>query len=87
MRGGSYITELEFYKFCNQQELDWRSGKLIMWIEPEDLKELSQLLGDNYLCEEGLNINLRNGGTLALELNEICKDFNIEPEDIYSKES
>lgn len=80
------MTELDFYKFCIQQELDWRNEKLIMWIEPEDLKEFAKLLGDNYLCEEGLNINLRNGGTIAIELNDICEDFDIEPEDIIAKE-
>lgn len=80
------MTELQLYKFCNQEEMDWRNDKLIMWIQPEDVREFAQLLGDNYLCEEGLNINLRNGGTLAIELNDICEDFDIDPENIFAKE-
>lgn len=79
------MTELQLYKFCEDKEMDWRNDKLIIWLEPEDIRRFATLLGDGYLCEDGLNINLRNGGVIALELNQICEDFDINPEEIHEK--
>ena len=81
------MKELELFKFVQDKEIDWRGDLLILWIHPSDLKEFADLLGYNYLSEDGLNVNLRDGGTVAVELNDVCEAFDIEPENILAKET
>jgi hypothetical protein len=81
------MTELELYKFCQDKEIEWRGEKLILWIEPDDLSEFADLLGVNYLCEGGLGVYLLTEGTIAVELNDIQSDFDIDLEHILSKEA
>lgn len=81
------MTELELYKFCQGKEIDWRGEKLILWIEPEDLEEFAELLEADYLCEGGLGVYLLTEGTIAVELNDIQGDFEIDLEHILAKEA
>jgi len=81
------MTELELYKFCQDKEIDWRGEKLILWIGPGDLGEFAELLGVDYLCEGGLAVYLLTEGTIAVELNDIQSDFDIDLEHILAKEA
>lgn len=72
------MTELDLYRFCQNKEMAWRDGCIIMWLQPVDLDEFAKLLGNGFLCDEGLDLNLRPNGNIALELNEICEWFNID---------
>lgn len=81
------MTELELYKFCQDKEIDWRGEKLILWIEPYDLKEFAELLGFDYLCEGGVRAYILTEGTIAVELNDLQGDFSIELEHILAKEA
>jgi len=80
------MTELDLYKFVSEQETAWRGDKLIMWLYPSDLTEFAELLGGNYLSEGGVEVTLLTGGMIGVELNDICEDFDIVPEQIVSKE-
>ena len=78
------MTELELYKFCKGKELDWRGDKLILWIEFLEIKEFTELLGYDFLSEGGLDVVLFEF-CIALELNDLCEHFEIEPENILKK--
>ncbi|WMT42826.1 hypothetical protein RE628_11365 [Paenibacillus sp. D2_2] len=80
------MTELDLYKFVSEQEREWRGDKLIMWLYPSDLTEFANLLGGNYLSEGGTEVRLLTGGMIGVELNEICEDFDIDPERIATKD-
>ncbi|GFN32413.1 hypothetical protein [Paenibacillus xylaniclasticus] len=80
------MNELDLYRFCEDKEMDWRGEKLIMWLSPYDITDFAKLLGDDYLSEGGMEVHLLMGGTIGLELNDICECFDIEPERIYPKE-
>jgi hypothetical protein len=84
--GGYGMTELDLYKFCNENEMDWRGEKLIMWIYPSDIQELVDLIGYQSLSEGGLEVVICGTGQIAMEVNEICEWFDIDPERIYAKE-
>ncbi len=80
------MSELELYKFVQNKEIGWRGDKLILWAEPYDLKEFAGMLGCNYLCEGGVEVVLLSDGTIAIELNDICENFDIEPTNILPME-
>ena len=80
------MNELDLYKFCNENELDWRGDKLVMWIYPSDIEDLVNLIGYNALSEGGLEARILGTGHVAIELNDICEWFDIDPERIYPKE-
>lgn len=83
------MNELDLYKFVQNKEIDWRGGKdekLIIWLHPEDLPVFAELLGYDYLSEGGTGVTLLHNGSIGVELNEICEDFDIDPERIHPKE-
>ncbi|CAH1205747.1 hypothetical protein PAECIP111893_02408 [Paenibacillus plantiphilus] len=80
------MNELDFYKFANENELDWRGDKLIMWIYPSDIPELVELIGYNALSEDGLPCVICGLGQVAIEANVICEWFDIDPERIHPKD-
>lgn len=80
------MTELDLYKFVQNKELDWRGDKLILWVDHSDLEEFTELIGYGALSEGGLEVTLLHGGTIGVELNELCEWFDIEPERILAKE-
>jgi|SRR5579875_201584 len=73
------MTELELYKFVQGKEIDWRGDKLILWIDSDSLAEFAEMLGDNYLSEGDVQVTLLQEGLIAIELNDICECFEIEP--------
>lgn len=81
------MTELQLYKFVQEKEIDWRGDKLLLWITPHYLSEFAELVGDDYLCEGGEQVFLLPDGVIAIELNDICECFEIEPTNILPRES
>ncbi|MNH44208.1 hypothetical protein D3C79_1063010 [compost metagenome] len=81
------MSELDLYKFSQDKEMDWRGDKLIMWFDHYDLKDFAELIGDDALSDGGLEIILLQGGMIAVELNDVCEWFDIEPERILEKEA
>ena len=79
------MTELQLYKFCEDKELDWRGDKLILWIPFWQLEDFTELIGYNYLSEGGIEVTLLND-CIALDIVDLCEDFDIEPENIVKKE-
>lgn len=80
------MTELDLYKFVQDKEIDWRGNKLILWIPFYDLQEFTNLIGYDYLSEGGEEVSLQHN-CIALELNDICDNFDIEAENILKKEN
>lgn len=82
------MTELDLYKFLvdNKVETDWRGDKLIIWASHYELGDFAELLGSDYLSDGGVDVNLRPYGYVAIELNDICEHFEIDPERIHPKE-
>lgn len=81
------MTELELYKFVQDKEIGWRGDKLILWIDHYSLPEFADLLGDNLLCDGGLEVTLLSGGTIALDIVDLCENHDIDPENILRKEA
>lgn len=79
------MTELQLYKFIQNKEIDWRDDKLILWVDFYDLKEFTLMIGYDYLSEGGIYIRLLES-CIAIELNDLCESFDIEPENILKKE-
>lgn len=77
------MNELDFYKFANENDLDWRGDNLIMWIYPSDIPKLVELIGYECLSEGGLPVTICVTGQVAIEANVICEWFDIEPERIH----
>jgi hypothetical protein len=82
----------KFISFCKEQELDWRKGlfkenkeKLVMWINFENLDTFTDLVGDSYFSNRGIESNLQHK-QVAFNLVPICKYLNVEPNDILKKD-
>ena len=73
------MTELELYKFVQDKEIEWRGKHLVLWLSPYELEDFAELLGENYLSDGGIEITLLSHGTIALDIEDICNDFGIEP--------
>jgi hypothetical protein len=78
------MNELDLYKFCQDKELDWHGEELILWVCFYDLKEFADLLGYNYLSEGGMGVTLLSD-CIALAINDLCEDSDIDPERILEK--
>ena len=81
------MNELDLYKFCNENEMDWRGDKLIVWIYPSDIEDLVKLIGYEALSEGGLEAHILGTGQIAIDVTIVCDWFDIDPERIRSKDS
>lgn len=79
------MTELDLYKFCQDKEVAWRGDKLILWIDFEDLMEFTEMVGYHEFAEGGMDVTLMEG-CIALEINDLCESYDIDPERILKKE-
>ena len=69
-----------------QTEIDWHGDKLMAWIHPYDLRDFCNLIGYEYLSDGGYPAHIMFNGTVCLELNDLCEDFEIDPEQILPRE-
>lgn len=78
----------KFIKFCKEQDLDWRKGifkeELVIWIYFWNLDDFTELMGDSYFSDGGVEANLQHK-QVAFDLVPICQYFDIEPTDILEK--
>ncbi|QNB48188.1 hypothetical protein BR63_19085 [Thermanaerosceptrum fracticalcis] len=79
------MTELQLYKFCQDKEIEWREDRLILWIPYSDIEEFVKMIGYDYFSDVGIDVCLLYN-CIAVELNEICADFEIDPENILEKD-
>jgi hypothetical protein len=78
------MTELDLYKFCQDKEIDWRGESLILWVYFGDLKKFTQMVGYLNFSDGGMKVTLLDS-CVALELNDLCDSFGIDPENILKK--
>ena len=81
------MTELDLYKFAQGKEIDWRGDMLILWIEPSNLGEFTELCGYNMFDEGGMEVSLQMYGVIALDIVDVCEHHGIDPENILKKEN
>lgn len=79
------MTELELYKFCEDKEIDWRGDELVIWLYFWDLEEFTELIGEDFFSEGGLDVNLQYK-QVAFDLVPICESWDIEPTNILKQE-
>ncbi|WP_172369611.1 hypothetical protein [Sporosarcina jiandibaonis] len=79
------MTELELYKFTQDKEIDWRGDSLMLWIDPSDIQDFAELIGDGMFDDGGLKVTMVHGGTLCIDLDDVIMD-DIELENILPKE-
>lgn len=83
------MTELDLYKFLveNEVETDWRDDKLYAWLSHWDVDKFCEMLDRCDADDGGIDCKLQNGGTVVLDLVEICEDYDIDPERITEREA
>ncbi|HDR7242574.1 hypothetical protein [Bacillus cereus group sp. BfR-BA-01700] len=79
------MTELELYKFCEGKEMDWRGDELYVWVYFHDLEDFTKMVGCNWFSEGGMEIRLFDN-YVAIELVDLCDNYEIDPENILKKE-
>ncbi|MCM1059823.1 MAG: hypothetical protein NC452_05975 [Eubacterium sp.] len=60
--------------------------KLIIWLSPNDITDFAEMVGYNYLSDEGIECNLQGDGYIAFDIVELCEKFDIDPERILERE-
>ncbi|API92693.1 MULTISPECIES: hypothetical protein [unclassified Virgibacillus] len=82
------MTELELYEFIknNRIEIDWRGNALLIWLEAWALEDFCNLLNRDDSDDGGLDCQLQNGGDVVLDLVKVCKEWNIDPNNILEGE-
>ena len=73
--------DLEIYKFCQDKLMEWQADELSIWIEFNDLKEFTNILGYDYFCEDDFEVILKDD-CVVFDLVPICSYFGIYAEDI-----
>ncbi len=83
------MTELQLYKFItnNQVEISWRGESLILWIGNYYLSDFTLMLGYNIFDEGGIECRLCFDGSVGIDIVPICEYFDIEPTNIFQKNS
>lgn len=81
------MKELDLYKFIQDTgtQISWRDNELIVWIHPNDIIDFAEMVGSNYLSDEGIECNLRQYGYIAFDITALCEHYNIDPERILEK--
>lgn len=80
------MTELELYKFCKDKEIHWRGDSLILWFSPFEAEVFAELIDRCDADDGGLDCKIQRDGTLVVDLHELCEEYDIDPENILSKE-
>ena len=76
----------KLFHFLKQNcELDWRGKELICWVDFMDLSHFTELVGDDYLCEGGMDINLQSR-CIAFDILDLLEYADIEPTDLKTKD-
>lgn len=81
------MSELELYKFLNNtaQEFRWCNNNFLVWIGFDSLEEFAEMIGEDYLCEGGMNINLQRD-CVCLDITSLSACYGIDLENILKKE-
>lgn len=81
------MTELKLYKFLNDtaQEFRWCNDEFLVWIGFDALEEFTEMIGEDYLCEGGMNINLQHD-CVCLDIADLATYHGIDLENILKKE-
>lgn len=68
--------------------ITWKEeSHLTVWIEPEGLRELTELLGYDTFDDGGIPCYLLDGGTVAIRhFDEILEEWGINAENVVEKE-
>lgn len=77
----------ELLAFTENKEMEYREDLLVMWLDPEDLKEFSEVLGDDVVSDGGVNMVLCPGGVVAVVMDEeFARRLDIKPEEIFPRD-
>lgn len=83
------MTELQLYKFIteNKLEISWHGEDCLnLWIDSYELEEFANLLDRCDADDGGIDCKLQNGGTVVLNLLNVCEEYEIDPENILAKD-
>lgn len=82
------MNELDLYKFIQKTgtEIKWRGKELIILLNPSDIADFAEMVGWEYLLSDGgLQCNMKIKGYIALDIVELCENFDIDPERILER--
>jgi len=82
------MSELDLYKFIykNNLEISWCGDEYLnLWLDGSEIKDFADLLDRCDADDGGIDCKLQNGGTIVLNLLDICYEYDINPENILSK--
>ena len=81
------MTTLELCEFLEQQDDSpkWGGEELIARLGSETIREFADMVGDDYLYDNGVTVILLPYGDVAIDIVPLCEDFGIDPESIKKK--
>ncbi len=89
---GFNMTELELYKFVNDNDCEWHwnyDGHLTLFISHHYLKDFCDMLQYSDFDDGGLPGEQRlcyDGSVALCQFEEVCEIYDIEPENVFPKE-
>ena len=83
------MTELSLYKFVNDNNIEyhWDLDKtdVFLFVNFRDIKDFHSMLDYSILDDEGIECNMKDG-YFGFKMDEICQYYQIELENVFSKE-
>jgi hypothetical protein len=81
------MTELQLYKFLrdNDVEMQWHENELMCYLDAWIIGEFCNLADQTLFDDEHIRCWLKKG-YISFDLCYICEHYDIEPENIFSKE-
>lgn len=67
----------ELDNFIEGKEVEWRGEELVMYLEPEDLPEFAEALGNDFLADDGLTVILSQDAKVVVVLNDIFNEWEL----------
>lgn len=80
------MTELDLYKFVQDKEVSWQGNSLILWINPSEVEDFAELIDRCSADDGGYDCKVQHDGTIVMELDMLCDEYDIDPENILPKE-
>lgn len=84
------MSELELYKFLEEHEIEYRwerqNTEFLVWIPFYLLEDFTEMIGEDYFCEGGVDVNLQYSW-VCIDITNIAECHSIDLENILKKEA
>lgn len=74
------MTELQLYKFLQDNSVEYRDTTI--WLTFSEAYDFYQMIESYFDTETVLETQIVNGGYIAIDIEDICKHYDINPQNI-----